>query len=92
MTEPTLSRTVVLTNAEGMHARPASLLVELAMKFQSKIEIVKDNQRVDGRSILDLLTLGAPAGTELRIEATGSDAEAALEALADLVSQKFFED
>ena len=92
MNSPCLQKVVVIRNAEGMHARPATLMARLAMKYQSKITLVKDNQPVDCRSILDLLTLGAPMGTEIRIEATGSDAESALEAVADLVAKKFFED
>lgn len=92
MADECLERIVVLTNPTGLHARPANLFVQCALKYQAKIEIVKDSQRVDGKSILDLLMLGAQVGTELRIEATGSDAEAALDALADLVAQKFFED
>ena len=92
MTESTHSRTVVLTNAAGLHLRAANLFVQLAVKFESKIEVVKDNQRVDGKSIMNLLMLGAANGSELRIEVTGSDAEAALNALAELVTNKFYED
>ncbi len=55
--------------------------------FQSRIEVIKDNERVDGKSILAILMLAAVAGTELRLEATGPDAEAALDSLAELVSQ-----
>lgn len=92
MTEPTLTRTVVLTNTAGLHLRAANLFVQLAVKFESKLEVIKDSQSVDGKSIMNLLMLGAVNGSELRIEATGCDAQAALDALADLVAKKFYED
>lgn len=92
MTDSTHSRTVVLTNAAGMHLRAANLFVQLATKYEAGIEVIKDSQRVDGKSIMNLLMLGAVAGSELRIEATGNDAEAALGALAELVAKKFYED
>lgn len=84
-----LSRTVVVTNPQGLHARPAHEFVKLASRFKAKIELVKGNERVDGKSILALLTLAAGEGTELRIEAEGHDAEAALDALAKLVAHNF---
>ncbi len=85
-------RTVTIINRQGLHVRPADMFVKRAIGFQSKIEVVKGNERVDGKSILAILMLAADAGTELRLEATGPDAEAALDALVELVSQKFNED
>ena len=92
MTESTLSRTVVLMNTAGLHLRAANLFVQTAIKFESNVEVIKDGQRVDGKSIMNLLMLGAVSGSELRIEAIGNDAEAALGALAELVAKKFYED
>ena len=92
MTEPTHSHTVVLSNAAGLHLRAANLLVQLAAKYESRVEVVKDSQRVDGKSIMNLLMLGAVNGSELTIVATGSDAQTALDAIADLVAHKFYED
>jgi phosphotransferase system HPr (HPr) family protein len=86
------SRRVLVANLEGLHLRPASLIARLATKYQSRIEIVKDNSRVDGRSILDIVTLDAPQGTTVVIEAEGPDADSALEALAELFASKFGED
>lgn len=82
-------RTVVVGNPQGLHARPADLFVKLASRYQSIIEVIKDGERVDGKSILAILTLAAVQGTQLRIEATGPDADAALNALADLVLRNF---
>jgi phosphocarrier protein HPr len=90
MSEPTVSRKVVVTNPQGLHARPADQFVKLASRFASRVELVKGSERVDGKSILSLLTLAATEGTQLSIEATGSDAQQALEALADLVAHNFF--
>jgi phosphotransferase system HPr (HPr) family protein len=84
-------RTVKITNPQGLHVRPADMFVKRAIQFESKIDVIKDNERVDGKSILAILMLAADAGTELRLEATGPDAEAALAALVELVSQNFHE-
>jgi phosphotransferase system HPr (HPr) family protein len=90
--ETKATRTVKITNPQGLHVRPADMFVKRAINFQSKIEVIKDNERVDGKSILAILMLAAEAGTELRLEAVGPDAEAALESLAELVHQNFHED
>ena len=82
---------VTVTNAQGLHARPADMFVKLALRYESKIEVVRDNERVDGNSILAILTLAAVQGTQLRIEAVGSDAQEAIDALAGLVEQNFAE-
>lgn len=81
-----------MNNEQGLHARPADLLVKLANRFEAKIELVKDHERVDGKSILSVLTLAAVQGTQLCIEADGRDAEAALEALSLLIEQNFDEE
>jgi len=85
------TRKVIVTNPQGLHARPADLFVKLASKFQSRIEVIKGSERVDGKSILAILTLAAVEGTELWIEANGEDAEPAIQALAELVNQDFAE-
>jgi phosphocarrier protein HPr len=84
-----VQRVVVIRNEQGLHARPAEQFVRLAMKFESKIEIVREGHRVEAKSIMDLLTLGAAKGTELTLEAEGSDAQAAVDALAQLVESGF---
>jgi phosphocarrier protein HPr len=89
MAEGFASRTVIVTIPEGLHARPAYMFVELATKYQSQIEVIKDNERIDGKSILSILTLGAQQGTELSLEATGPDADDALAELAQLFEQGF---
>jgi len=82
---------VVVNNRQGFHARPANLFVQTASKFKSQIAVFKGNERINGKSILDLLTLGAQQGTKLRLEADGEDAPAAIEALCKLMQDGFGE-
>jgi len=84
-------RSVTVVNPQGFHARPAHLFVKLATSFQSQVEILKGNEVINGKSILDLLTLGAGNGTTLTLRASGPDAQAAVEALAKLIEGGFGE-
>lgn len=88
---PIVRRTVTIRDADplGLHVRPANVLVQLAMKRQCKIEIVRDTLRVDAKSIFDVLTLAAEPGTELVLEAQGEDAEAAIDELTRYVESGF---
>lgn len=92
MESQSYSRVVTIVNASGLHARPADKLVRLASQYKSRIEIVKGHERVDGRSIISLLTLAAEQGTELVVEANGEDCHAAVDALAELIAARFNED
>ena len=85
------SRSVVVTNPQGLHARPADMFVKLANQFNAKVEVIKDDacERIDGKSILEVLTLAALEGTRLVLEATGPDAEEAIDALVKLVENDF---
>ena len=82
-------RVIVIQNEQGLHARPAEMFVRLAKQFEAKVEVVRENHRVEASSIMDLLTLGAAKGTELTLEADGPDAQAAVDALAHLVESGF---
>lgn len=82
---------VIIVNPQGLHLRPADLFARMANNFQSQIDLVKDDQRVDGKSILGIVTLMATQGTELAIQAKGPDANDALQALVNLVEQGFLE-
>ncbi|MCC6740777.1 MAG: HPr family phosphocarrier protein [Planctomycetia bacterium] len=81
--------TVTIQNAHGLHVRPATKLADLAGKFKSNVTIHKDGQDVSARSIIELLTLAAAHGTELRIRAEGPDATEAVDAIAKLVNSRF---
>ena len=83
---------VQVQNRLGLHARAAAKFVHVANGFGARITVTKDGTRVDGKSILGLLTLAAARGSRLRVAAEGEDAAAAVRALADLVRSRFGED
>lgn len=89
MQTPPVSRAVVIKNKQGLHARPAEMFVRLANQYESRIQLLRDDRRVEATSIIDLLTLGATQGTTLILEAVGPDAQAAVDALAKLVEESF---
>ncbi len=91
MSLTTLHCQVTVINEQGLHFRPADLLVRAANRFQSQIEIEKDGQSVDCRSIMGILTLGAAQGVQLSLRATGSDAAEALASLVELFARGFNE-
>jgi phosphocarrier protein len=91
MPELVATRKVVVNNPQGLHARPAELLARRALDFESQIEVIKEDLRVDAKSILHILTLGASQGTELVLEARGVDAEQAVEALVAVINTNFAE-
>ena len=80
-----------ITNELGLHARAAAKIVALAGQYKANLHFRKGNHEVDGLSILSILTLACPKGTELEAVAVGEDAEALLEALDDLFVQNFGE-
>ena len=83
--------TVQVLNRLGLHARAAARFVHLANNFESRISVTKDGARVDGKSILGLLTLAAAKGSKLQLSAEGEDADQAIEELAGLVRSGFGE-
>ena len=83
---------VVIKNKLGLHARAAAKLVEAAARFQSKVEVKKDSERVNARSILGLMMLGARLGSQIEVSAEGPDAREALSAILALIEAKFGED
>ena len=85
MAEVNHSQSVVVNNPQGLHARPADLFVSTACRFEATVEVEKDGVRVDGKSIMAILTLAATQGSELTILASGSDAQQALEALVEVL-------
>ncbi len=85
------TRSVIVVNPQGFHARPAHLFVKLAGSFPCQVEIIKGNEVINGKSILDLLTLGAGNGTTLTLRASGDGASEAVEALAQLIEGGFGE-
>jgi phosphotransferase system HPr (HPr) family protein len=78
--------TVTLPDGVDLHARPAADFVRAAMAFEASITVGAGDRETDAKSLLSVLALGAKGGTELRLTATGEDAEAALEALRERVA------
>lgn len=91
MAHPSATRLVTIVNPQGIHLWPADLFVKTAQRFQATVEVIKGNERFDGRSVLSLLTTAAVQGTQLTLSATGPDAEAAVAALAEVVARGFDE-
>ncbi len=89
--EAVARRTIAIVNRLGLHARAATLFVQRASEFASSIVVKKDGESVDGKSIIGLMMLAAAKGTTIEVEASGADAEAALDALAALAADFFNE-
>lgn len=89
MAEILVSKRFVVSARNGLHIRPAEQLARLANRFSSKIELIYESQRVDAKSIMELLTLGASEGAGVAIEARGSDAQEAVDAVLALVEREF---
>ena len=87
-----IEKEIVIDNRLGLHARAAAKFVESANSFQASVHLRKGNTRIDGKSILGLLTLAASRGTRLTLVVEGADEENAAEALANLIRTKFGED
>ncbi|MBR6336662.1 MAG: HPr family phosphocarrier protein [Ruminococcus sp.] len=83
---------VVVQNQVGLHARPATFFIQKANEFKSSIWIEKEERRVNAKSLLGILSLGIVGGTTIRVIADGSDEEAAVEGLVELVESGFAED
>jgi len=80
---------LVILNEIGLHARPAAAFVKLATRFKSDIQILRDGEEVNGKSIMGLLTLQLSQGTTFTLRAEGPDATKAADALKQLVDNKF---
>jgi phosphocarrier protein HPr len=92
---PIASRDVVVSNKVGLHARPAMQFVDVANEFTSDITVRRggeDPLEVDGKSVMQMITLEAVHGTPLKILARGDDAQAAVDRLAELFESKFGEE
>ncbi len=84
-------RKLKIINKLGLHARAATLLVKVANKYKSKVELIKDGERANGKSILGVLTLAAACGDEIELIVEGPDADRCAAEIEDLVRRKFDE-
>ncbi len=87
-----LTKEMVVTNKNGIHARPASQFVKTANRFECEIYVEKDGERVNGKSIMGLMMLAAGPGSKLTVSAEGNDAPRAMVEIEALVKRKFDED
>lgn len=86
-----LERSFVIANELGLHARAATRFVQIASRFGCDVEVEKDGQRVNGKSIMGVLMLVAAKGTMITVRSKGEDAEQAMAAIGQLIQNKFGE-
>ncbi|GEA14477.1 MAG: phosphocarrier protein HPr [Moorella sp. (in: firmicutes)] len=86
-----IKKELIITNETGLHARPATLFVQTAQAFKSKIGITKGQKQADAKSILAVMSLGITKGTSITLWAEGEDEKEAIEALERLVKSNFRE-
>jgi len=83
---------IQIINKLGLHARAAAKLVKLSSSFASNIDIEKEGQRVNSKSIMGVMMLAASCGSTITIRAEGSDEAQSIEAIVDLINRRFDED
>ena len=87
-----MSREIRIVNRKGLHARATAKFVQCVDRFLADIKVTRCGETVGGDSIMGILTLGAGMGSTITVSASGADAREALEALAELVANRFGED
>lgn len=86
------TRTTIIINRLGLHARPSAQLVSVTSRYESEVYITKDSLRVNAKSIMGVMMLAAEKGSKLTIEVDGPDEEAAADAIVQLIDSGFGED
>ena len=87
-----LTKELTIANKSGIHARPAAMFVRIANRFTSDIQVEKDGEEINGKSIMGLMMLAAGPGSKVTLHVKGADAPAAIAELEELVKRKFDED
>ncbi len=87
-----IKRKFKIKNSQGLHARPASIFVKIANKYEAEVTVRKGSESVNGKSIMGLMTLAANHGSTIEIEATGPDAQEAVEELEKFLSSDIDDD
>lgn len=83
-----IKKKLIVKNKQGLHARPAALFVQIANKFDSRITVKREQEEVNGKSIMGILMLGAEKDSEILIEVEGPDAEEAIIELEKIVTSE----
>ena len=89
--QETIEKTFVIGGKLGLHARPAAIFVQTANRFESSVEVQKEDMKIDGKSIMGIMTLAAEMGSSITVRVTGKDALASMEALTRLLESNFGE-
>ncbi len=89
---PSVVRDLIIGNKLGLHARPAAMFVRVANRFSSDIQVEKDGEEINGKSIMGLMLLAAGCGSRLKVTVTGGDAEEMVRSLEELIARKFDEE
>lgn len=92
MSAKKLTKEITVQNKLGIHARPAAMFVKTASRFACEIMVEKDGETVNGKSIMGLMMLAAGPGSKLMLHADGTDAQAAVSEIEELLKRKFDED
>ncbi len=90
MSEETFTGILIVQNSKGLHTRPCAELVKCANTFRSQITLQYLSVKASGKSLLAILTLGAPKGANIIIEAVGQDGQEAIQALIKLAEENFY--
>ncbi|MCK4881755.1 MAG: HPr family phosphocarrier protein [Candidatus Omnitrophica bacterium] len=88
---PQITKEITVKNAQGLHARPAALFVQIASRYNSEVTIQKDGERINGKSIMGILTLGVQPGVTVILEIDGEDAEKVIVELEELLTKDVIE-
>ena len=86
-----ISKEITVLNATGLHARPASVFVQTAGKFKSDVNVVKDGNVINAKSIMGIMAAGISRGTVIHIQASGPDEQEAVDTLVKLINDNFGE-
>jgi len=92
MSDNSIEETLTISNKLGLHARAAAKLVSVAAEFTASIEVEKDNRRINGKSIMGVMMLAASQGSNITLYISGEDADAAIQKLRLLVTNRFGEE
>ena len=87
-----IEETLKINNKHGLHARPAAQFVKIAGRFTSDIKVIKDGFEVNGKSIMGIMMLAAEPGSEIILMINGDDEQEAMQALRELIHNKFYEE
>jgi phosphocarrier protein len=88
---PRIVKEVAVRNAQGLHARPAAMFVQIASRYNSSVTIYREEEKINGKSIMGILTLGIQPGTVVKLEIDGEDAQEVLDELAELLNREVIE-